>query len=190
VKNVVRLMGVGLLVAGQLVACGGEGAGEGVEGSKPVMSELHVSKDGVLMAPKAEQAPESQPGRVHQLGPAPNLSSVQVYAICSEAFYNVYNPYDCEDVTAVGTTGFNHGGAWVVAITKEMGYRAYGNATFAGLSVPELTNYAEAITNPYNEIIGWYRYWERVPAPQSGQFKYTAASINTYAQYSDWVTVQ
>lgn len=188
VKNALRLVGAGLLVVGQL-ACGGEveGAEEAQPESTPVMSELHVSKDGMRVVPEAK-APEAQPGTVHQLGPAPNLTSVQVIAVCSAAFYATYAPYDCEDVTAISTTGFNHGGAWVVVITQEMGYRAWHTATFGGVSLSEYAN--DPILDVYNAMIGWYRYWEPANAPQSGLFKYTAASINTYTQYSDQVTVQ
>jgi hypothetical protein len=188
VKNTLRLLGAGLLAVGQL-ACGGEveGVEEAQPESTPVMSELRVSKNGMRVTPETK-APEAQPGRVHQLGPAPNLTSVQIFAVCSEAFYNVYAPYDCEDVTATSTTGFNHGGAWVVVITKEMGYRAWHSATMNSVSVSEYYN--EPILNFYNEMIGWYRYYEPAGAPQSGLFKYTATSINTYTQYSDQVTVQ
>lgn len=190
-KNAVRLMGVGLLVAGQLVACGGEveGVEEAQPQSKPVMSELHVSKDGMRVAPEAK-APEAQPGRVHQLGPAPNLTGIQVLAICSEAFYNTYAPYDCEDVSAASTTGFNHGGAWVVAITVEAGYRQTGtqSITMGGYSMSEYYN--DPILNSYNEMIGWYRYFETVNGQQGGVFTYSARSINTYTLYSDSVTVQ
>ncbi|WP_164016895.1 DUF4879 domain-containing protein [Pyxidicoccus trucidator] len=187
-KNTVRLVGAGLLVVGQL-ACGGEveGVEEAQPESQPAMSELHVSKNGMRVTPETK-APEAQPGRVHQLGPAPNLTSVQVIAVCSEAFYNTYAPYDCEDVTAVSTTGFNHGGAWMVTITKEMGYRAWHTSTLGGYAMSEYYN--DPILNIYNEMIGWYRYWETTNGQQSGLFKYTAASINTYTQYSDQVTVQ
>jgi hypothetical protein len=187
-KNALRLVGSGLLVVGQL-ACGGEvdGVEEAQPENKPMMSDFHVSENGMRMEPEAK-APEAQPGGVHQLGPAPNLSSVQVYAVCSAAFYATYAPYDCEDVTTVSTTGFNHGGAWVVVITKEMGYRASYTATFGGVSLSEYQN--QPILNSYNEMIGWYRYWQPANAPQSGLFRYTATSINTYTQYSDQVTVQ
>ena len=50
--------------------------------------------------------------------------------------------------------------------------------------------YNDPILNIYNEMIGWYRYWETANGQQSGVFNYTAASINTYTQYSDQVTVQ
>jgi hypothetical protein len=124
---------------------------------------------------------------VREFGPAPNLTSVQVIAVCSADFYAAYAPYDCEDVSTIGTTVFNHGGAWMEVITKEMGYRAYGSATMAGSSVSEIGN--QGILNIYNEYIGWYR-WFDASGYSSGLFNYTAASINTYATYSDSVTVQ
>ena len=184
-KNVVRLAGMGLVVLGQL-ACGGEveGVEEGPQQGQPVMSKLHA------LTPEARQARETQKeaesGRVHQLGPAPNLSSVQVIAVCSDDFYTAYYPYDCEDVTATGTTGFNHGGT-IIVITQEMGYRVSSTTSMGGYSVPELGY--QSITNWYNEIIGYYRYWQPANGQQSGTFSYSATSINTYAVFSDSVTV-
>ncbi|MFY0571645.1 DUF4879 domain-containing protein [Archangium lansingense] len=148
------------------------------------MSELHVNREARAAA--AGRVAEGAEGRVHQLGPAPNLSSIHVIAVCSADFYATYAPYDCEDVSTSGSTVFNHGGAWMEVITQEMGYRAYGSATMAGNSVSEIHN--QGILNVYNEYIGWYR-WFDVSAYSSGYFYYSAASINTYAVYSDSVTV-
>lgn len=183
-KNVVRLAGMGLVVLGQL-ACGGqvEGVEEGQQG-QPVMSKLHALTPEALQARQTQKAAEA--GRVHQLGPAPNLSSVQVIAVCSDDFYTAYYPYDCEDVTATSTTGFNHGGT-IIVITQEMGYRVSSTTSMGGYSVPELGY--QSITNWYNEIIGYYRYWEPVNGQQSGTFSYSATSINTYAVFSDSVSV-
>lgn len=186
-KNAVRLMGVGLLVAGQLVACGGEveAVEEAQPRSKPVMSKLRRPAAGAV-----QKAPEaSEEGNVHQLGPAPNLSSIQVLAVCSDDFYNTYYPYECEDVTATTLTGFNHGGA-IIVITKEMGYRQTGtqSITLGAYNMSEYYN--DPILNSYNEMIGWYRYFEAVNGQQSGVFTYSANSINTYTQYSDFVQVQ
>jgi hypothetical protein len=178
VKNAVRLGGVGLLGLG-LLACGGqEVAGEQ---HQPVMSKLHVRRDGAGKG--------AEEGSVRQLGPAPNLSDIEVIAVCSAAFYATYAPYDCEDVTGANGTIFNHGGTWLVLITQEMGYRSPGTqtATMGGVSVPEVAN--QGILNYNNEYIGWYRYWEPTPVQQSGQFIYSARSINTYALFSDWVQV-
>ncbi len=174
-KNALRLAGSGLLALG-LVACGGE-----EPQPQPRMSELHVNREARAATAGGET------GTVHQLGPAPNLSSVQVFAVCSADFYAVYAPYDCEDVSTSGSTIFNHGGAWMEVITKEMGYRAYGSATMGGSPVSEVYN--QGILNAYNEYIGWYR-WFDVSAYSNGWFYYSATSINNYAVYSDSVTVQ
>lgn len=172
-RNASRLVGSCLLALG-LVACGGEEP-------QPKMSELHVNREARAAASGSAE------GTVRPFGPAPNLSSVQVIAVCSADFYAAYAPYDCEDVSTSGSTIFNHGGAWMEVITQEMGYRAYGSATMAGSSVSEVYN--QGILNSNNEYIGWYR-WFDVSAYSSGLFYYTATSINTYAVYSDSVTVQ
>ncbi len=183
-KNAVRLGGMGLLALG-LLACGGEEvAGEEKPQPQPVMSKHHMRRDGA--------AKGTEEGTVRPFGPAPNLSDIEVISVCSEAFYNVYAPYDCEDVSGANGTVFNHGGAWVGFITLEWGYRQTGSqsATFAGSSVPELAN--QPILNSYNEMIGWYRYFElsTLPQPpQSGTFIYSARSINTNTLYSDWMSV-
>jgi hypothetical protein len=179
---------MGLVVLGQL-ACGGEveGVEERQPESQPVISKFHALKAEARKAPETEKAPEAESGSVHQLGPAPNLSSVQVIAVCSDAFYTAYYPNDCEDVTGLSTSGFNHGGT-IILITQEMGYRVSSTTTMGGYSVPEIGY--DPITNWYSEIVGYYRYWQPANGQQSGTFSYSATSINTYAQYSDSVYVR
>lgn len=156
-----------------LAACGGEAV-------QPEMSEWHARRD----APALEA---QTPGTVYPMGPAPNLTVLKVIAVCSADFYAAYAPYDCEAVSNGGTTVFNHGGAWMEAVTEERGYRAYGSATMAGSAAPEIAN--QTIINSSNAIIGWYR-WFNIASASSGQFVYNAASINTYQQFTAWATVQ
>jgi hypothetical protein len=182
VKNAVRLGAMGLLSLG-LFACGGEEvAGQEQEQQpKPVMSQLRMHRDGAGKA--------AEEGKVRQLGPAPNLTDIEVIAVCSDAFYTAYYPYQCEDVTGVNGTAFNHGGT-IIIITEEWGYRQLNtqSATMGGYSVPEVYN--DPILNIYNEMIGWHRYWQPANGQQSGTFSYSARSINTNTLYSDWMSVQ
>lgn len=112
--------------------------------------------------------------------PAPPLTYLEVVAVCSADDYAIYG--DCEGIADAQTTTYgNHGGAWMYAVTAELGYGTSKYATLGGTQVYEIPGSAQAITqnvNGQNVIIGWYRYWNLTGA-SGGTFYYQSQSINS-----------
>ena len=165
-KNVLGSVFFGLVLMNS-VGCG-------PEAGRPASSEQFQAQP-TANAGRAEVAASPEQGRVTAFGPAPNLSSVKVVAVCSDYFLQSTG-YQCEGVSGLYSTSYDHGGTWMQIITQEIGYRSWGQATLLGSTLQEIGSQPIYYTGT-NTIAGWQRWW-RADGYQSGQFVYTASSIN------------
>lgn len=177
-KNVLGSVFFGLVLMNS-VGCG-------PEAKQPVLSET-LRAHPTAQTGGGEGSAGAPEGKVTALGPAPNLSSVRVVGVCSDYLYQAYG-FQCEDVSGLYSTIGDHGGAWMQVITDEMGYRSWGQATLGGSVLQELGSVG--ITDGYsNTIIGWRRWW-KADGYQSGQFVYTASSINAGPTLQTFIQIQ
>lgn len=117
-------------------------------------------------------------------GPAPPITSVQVYAVASQhsAAWSYTHPYQ------FSTQG--EGGSWVCVVTQEIGYGQPISATLNGYLGTQLTQYNQAIIQN-GSIVGWYRYWYFQGANLNGEFVYNVRSINSpFTTKTAWIYVE
>jgi hypothetical protein len=117
-------------------------------------------------------------------GPAPPISSVIPYAVCSQhsqAWSYIHpNQYSTQW----------EGGSWVCVVTQEIGYGQPIAATINGYPGTQLTQLNQAIVQ--NGIItGWYRYWYFQGNNLNGEFIYTVRSLNGSATpHTAWIYIE
>ena len=104
-------------------------------------------------------------------GPAPPITAVGVYAVCSAKEPNWVYPHTGQ----YATTG--EGGAWVAVCTAEVGYGTPQAATINGVPGTELTQYRTPMVQN-GVITGYYRVWYFQGGTLNGEFVYMARSIN------------
>ncbi|WP_300796357.1 DUF4879 domain-containing protein [Helicobacter sp. UBA3407] len=88
--------------------------------------------------------------------------------------------YGCENIQDNQTsTNFNHGGNPFQVVTGVAGYggRNTDSATFAGNQATMID--CVGIAGSDNVVFGWWEWWDiSKPSNSSGEFVYTARSIN------------
>lgn len=116
-------------------------------------------------------------------GPAPSLSELQLLAIASANHPDweyLWNPN-------FYTTPSNHGGAWMVVATFDLGY---GNNPICRINGFNLTSIqVETITDASGIVIGFIRYWN-ANGYQGGACTYQNTSTNSpWNTMSDSATI-
>ena len=105
---------------------------------------------------------------------APPVSAVYILQVCSS------DAGGCEYINEGQTsTNLNHGGSTFYVITGVRGYggRNTDSATFAGNQATMID--CQGAAGSDNVVFGWYEQWDiSKPSNSSGEFVYTARSIN------------
>lgn len=114
-------------------------------------------------------------------GPAPPLSYLKAIAAISTNYpqYEIF--------TSEYTSTYDHGGAELYIVTRELGYGFSPVAKMNGQILSEFQS--EPILNG-TTVVGYLRWWD-ASGHQSGQFTYKNTSTNyPYNTMSDWINIK
>lgn len=116
-------------------------------------------------------------------GPAPAISSYQIYAVRSAQSPN----WEYPNASAVITAN-DHGGAYIDVAVLEMGYSTSRMATMDtyGMTLIDTLN----VTNNTGAIVGYIYVFRITKGFTSGTVSTSATSINSGARWSDSIRIK